>query len=90
MLKVVPAMTRRVIKRFYPGTVLTAARGLPCVGKSLLQRSVIKIGIPWAGVPLAVAVNRYTTLLAGRHAQAVFRNEARVSAYSPMRGAAYG
>ncbi|MGW0817035.1 hypothetical protein ACWD00_27970 [Streptomyces viridiviolaceus] len=78
VLKVVPAMTRPVIKRFYSKTVLTAAKGLPFVGKYLLQRNVIKIGIPGVGVPLAVAVNRYTTLIAGRHAQAVFRNEARV------------
>ncbi|WP_430379302.1 hypothetical protein [Streptomyces sp. B1-3] len=78
VLKVVPALTRPVIKRFYSKTVLTAAKGLPFVGKSLLQRNVIKIGIPGVGVPLAVAVNRYTTLIAGRHAQAVFRNEARV------------
>ncbi|MDX3639167.1 hypothetical protein [Streptomyces sp. MB09-02B] len=78
VLKVVPGMTRRVIKRFYSRTALTAAKGLPFVGKSLLQRNVIKIGIPGVGVPLAVAANHYTTLLAGRHAQAVFRNEARV------------
>ncbi|MEU5281725.1 hypothetical protein AB0G87_35555 [Streptomyces asoensis] len=58
--------------------MLTAAKGLPFFGKSLLQRNVIKIGIPSVGVPLVVAVNRYTKLLAGRHAQAVFRNEARV------------
>lgn len=54
----------------------------PCpadhVGKYLLQRNVIKAGIPVVGVPVAVVLNRYTTLLAGRHAQAVFRNEARV------------
>lgn len=78
VLKTVPAMTRRVIKRFYSRTVLTAAKGLPFVGKYLLQRNVIKIGIPGVGIPLAIAVNRHTTLLAGRHAQAVFRNEARV------------
>ena len=42
------------------------------------QRNVIKAGIPVVGVPIAVVLNRYTTLLAGRHAQAVFRNEARV------------
>jgi tellurite resistance protein len=30
------------------------------------------------GVPLAVVLNRYTTLIAGRHARIVFRNEARV------------
>ena len=69
---------RPLIKRFYSGGVLTAAKGLPVVGKYLLQRNVIKIGIPLVGVPLAVVLNRYTTLLAGRHAQAVFRNEARV------------
>jgi hypothetical protein len=78
VLKVVPAMMRPVIKRFYSGAVLNAAKGLPFVGKFLLQRNVIKIGIPVVGVPLAVVLNRYTTLLAGRHAQAVFRNEARV------------
>lgn len=76
--KVVPVMVRPVIKRFYSKTVLTAAKGLPFVGKYLLQRNVIKIGIPVVGVPLAVVLNRYTTLIAGRHAQAVFRNEARV------------
>lgn len=76
--KAVPVMMRPLIKRFYSGAVLSAAKGLPFVGKFLLQRNVIKIGIPVVGVPLAVVLNRYTTLLAGRHAQAVFRNEARV------------
>jgi hypothetical protein len=78
VIKVVPAVIRPVIKRFYSGAVISAARGLPVVGKFLLQRNVIKIGIPLVGVPLAVVLNRYSTLLAGRHAQAVFRNEARV------------
>ncbi|MFJ4033105.1 hypothetical protein [Streptomyces griseoluteus] len=76
--KAVPALVRPLIKRFFSGEVLTAAKALPVVGKHLLQRNVIKIGIPLVGVPLAVVLNRYTTLLAGRHAQAVFRNEARV------------
>jgi tellurite resistance protein len=78
VIKVVPAMMRPVIKRFYSKAVLSAAKGLPFVGKFLLQRNVIKIGIPVVGVPLAVVLNRYSTLVAGRHAQAVFRNEARV------------
>ncbi|WP_328477447.1 hypothetical protein OHS71_05720 [Streptomyces sp. NBC_00377] len=78
VVKVVPAIVRPVIKRFYSGAVLSAGKGLPVVGKYLLQKNVIKIGIPVVGVPLAVVLNRYTTLLAGRHAQAVFRNEARV------------
>ncbi|MFJ8014979.1 hypothetical protein [Streptomyces sp. NPDC096339] len=78
VVKAVPVVIRPLIKRFYSGTVLTAAKGLPVVGKHLLQRNVIKIGIPAVGVPVAVVLNRYTTLLAGRHAQTVFRNEARV------------
>lgn len=76
--KIVPALLRPMIKRFYSGSVLTATKGLPFVGKYLLQRNVIKVGIPVVGVPLATVLNRYTTLLAGRHARAVFRNEARV------------
>ncbi|HET7388118.1 MAG TPA: hypothetical protein VFJ19_15800 [Nocardioidaceae bacterium] len=78
VVKVVPVMLRPLIKRFYSKSVLTAAKGLPVVGKFLLQRNIIKIGIPLVGVPLAVLVNKYTTQIAGRHARAVFRNEARV------------
>jgi tellurite resistance protein len=78
VVKVVPAMMRPVIKRFYSGAALNAAKGLPFVGKFLLQRNVIKIAIPFVGVPLTVVLNNYTTLIAGRHARAVFRNEARV------------
>lgn len=78
VVKVVPALMRPLIKRFYSRSVLAAGRSLPIVGKHLLQRNVIKIGIPLVGVPLAVVVNRYTTLVAGRHAQVVFRNEARI------------
>lgn len=76
--RAVPAFMRPFIRRFYSGAVLNTARGLPVVGKHLLQRNVIKIGIPLVGVPLAVLLNRYTTLVAGQHARAVFRNEARV------------
>ncbi|MFG3249509.1 hypothetical protein [Streptomyces sp. NPDC048187] len=76
--KAVPVMVRPLIKRFYSKSVLAAGRTLPVVGKHLLQRNVIKIGIPLVGVPLSVLLNRYTTLVAGRHARAVFRNEARV------------
>ncbi|HEY9564285.1 MAG TPA: hypothetical protein VIR30_10995, partial [Nocardioides sp.] len=53
-------------------------KGFPVVGKYLLQRNVIKVGIPLVGIPLSVVVNRQTTLIVGRHARAVFRNEARI------------
>lgn len=76
VLKTVPALMRPLIKRFYSKEVLKAAKGLPFVGKYLLQRNAIKVGIPLVGVPLAVVLNRQTTLIAGRHAREVFRNEA--------------
>ncbi|MGU3292501.1 hypothetical protein [Williamsia sp. M5A3_1d] len=78
VVKAVPVAIRPLIKRFYARGVLNAARGLPFVGKFLLQRNVIKIGIPLVGVPTSVVVNRYTTLVAGRHARVVFRNEAEI------------
>lgn len=78
VLKAVPAIVRPLVRRFYGGAVLGVGRGLPVVGKYLLQRNVIKVGIPLVGVPLAVVLNRWTTLVAGRHAQSVFRNEARL------------
>jgi tellurite resistance protein len=78
VVKTVPVVVRPLIKRFFARDVLKAAKALPIVGKFLLQRNVIKIGIPLIGVPLTVVLNRYTTLVAGRHARAVFRNEARV------------
>ncbi|MFD8511369.1 hypothetical protein ACFV27_09710 [Streptomyces antimycoticus] len=57
VVKAVPAIVRPVIKRFYSKAVLTATKGLPFVGKFLLQRNVIKIDIPVVGVPLAVVLN---------------------------------
>lgn len=78
VVKAVPMVVRPLVKKFCSGTVLNAGRALPVVGRHLLQRNVIKIGIPLIGVPLAVLLNRYTTLVAGRHARAVFRNEARI------------
>lgn len=78
LLKLVPGALRFFIKKFYSGAVLTAARGLPYVGKFLLQRTVIKVAIPLVGVPLAIGINFYTTLIVGRHARGIFRNEARV------------
>lgn len=77
-IKAVPVLMRPLIKRFYAGPVLAAAKSLPVVGKFLLQRNLIKIGIPLVGIPLAVVLNRWTTAVAGRHARAIFRNEARV------------
>ncbi|MFA1543487.1 hypothetical protein [Actinomadura monticuli] len=76
--KFIPGLVRQVLKKYYSGPVLAAAKSLPFVGKHLLQRNIIKFTIPGIGVPLTILVNRYTTLVAGRHARSVFRGEARV------------
>jgi len=78
VVKAVPLVVRPLIKRVLSGSALQAMKTLPLVGKYLLQRTVIKVGIPAVGIPLAVLVNHYTTLVAGRYARAFFRNEARL------------
>ncbi|RFA23214.1 hypothetical protein [Subtercola boreus] len=79
LLKAVPAIVKPMVRAFYKGATIEAGKALPVIGKYLLQRNVIKVGIPLVGVPLSVGINFYTTLLAGRHARAVFRNDARVT-----------
>lgn len=76
--KFVPGLVRQVLKKYYSGPVLAAAKSLPFVGKHLLQRNIIKFGIPGVGIPFTILVNRYTTMAAGRHATSVFRDEAEV------------
>jgi hypothetical protein len=77
-LKFVPGAVRQVLKKYYSGPVLAAAKSLPVVGKHLLQRNAIKFAVPGVGIPLTILVNRYTTVVAGRHARSVFRREAEV------------
>lgn len=78
VIKFIPALVRPLVKKFFSGAVLTSAKSLPVVGRFLLQRNVIKVGIPGVGIPLGVLLNRWTTVVAGRHARSAFRNEARV------------
>ncbi|RLK09510.1 hypothetical protein DER29_6014 [Micromonospora sp. M71_S20] len=78
VIKAAPEAARQVVKRFYSGAALTTAKSFPIVGKHLLQRTVIKTGIPVLGVPTAVVMNHRTTKAAGRHAKKIFREEARL------------
>jgi hypothetical protein len=78
LLKAVPVVVRPAIKKIFSGGTLLALKSLPVVGKYLLQRNIIKIAIPFVGVPLAVGLNYWTTKVAGGHARVVFRDAARV------------
>ncbi len=77
-LKGVPVVVRPALRRIFSGSTLAAAKGLPVVGKHLLQRNIVKIGLPVVGVPLTVAVNRWTTSVIGHQAARAFRTEARI------------
>lgn len=77
-LKLVPKIMRPLIKKYYAGPVLSAAKGLPVVGKYLLQRNVVKVAIPVVSVPTAFGINRWSTIVVGNHARTVFRNDAKV------------
>lgn len=78
-MKMVPAVVKPLVKKIYKGGMIAAARQIPVVGKYLLQRNVIKMAIPGVGVPLATAINFWTTKVAGDHAKGVFRRDAALS-----------
>jgi len=78
MLKSVPVVVRPLIRKIFSGATLQTLKTLPVVGKYLLQKNLIKIGIPLVGIPLAVGLNYWSTGIAGRHARQIYRNDARV------------
>ncbi|MGO3211440.1 MAG: hypothetical protein ACTIJK_16780, partial [Brachybacterium sp.] len=77
-MRVIPLAVRPLVRRFISGPTLSAARALPVVGKFLLQRNIIKIGIPLVGIPLSVGINYYSTKAVGAHAREIFRNDAHI------------
>ncbi len=76
--KGVPVFVRPIVKKIFSGGTLAAVKSLPVVGKYLLQRNLIKFAIPAVGVPLSVAINHWSTTMAGGYAARVFREEARI------------
>ncbi|HOA27581.1 MAG TPA: hypothetical protein PKG51_08725 [Arachnia sp.] len=76
--KAAPAVIRPLIKKFYSGATLSAAKSLPVIGKHLFQRTVIKGSMVGVGIPITVFMNRLSTRVAGDKARDVFRNEARI------------
>ncbi|WP_404348967.1 EcsC family protein [Phycicoccus jejuensis] len=73
-----PAILRPVLKKVFSGSTLATAKSLPVVGKYLLQRNIIKFAIPVVSVPISTGVNYWSTRIAGRHAQRIFRHDAQI------------
>ncbi|MGO2776852.1 hypothetical protein [Corynebacterium casei] len=77
--KGIPEFARVIVRKYFSGSVLAAARSFPVIGKYLLQRNVIKFAIPAIGVPVTTVVNFWTTKLAGTHAKKVLRREVKIA-----------
>jgi len=78
--KGVPLLLRPIVQRIFSGGTLAAARGLPGVGRYLLQRNLAKFAIPAVGVPLSMGVNYWSARVSGGHAARVFRQEGAIVA----------
>lgn len=73
LTKATPEGVRLLIKQFIKKDTLKWLQGLPYVGRYLLQRNIIKSGIPLVGIPISFFVNRYFTGRIGKRAKELFR-----------------
>jgi hypothetical protein len=73
-----PEAVRQGVKAVIKGPVLALLKGLPVIGKYLLQRNIIKFAIPVIGVPLSAGMNYWTTGSIGTRAKDIFRHKASV------------
>jgi hypothetical protein len=78
LTKRAPLAVRRVLLKVLTGDAESAAGSLPAMGRFLLQRNLVKFGIPGVGVPLSIALNYWSAHVAGSQAATVFRREARI------------
>ena len=68
-----PEGIRIIIKMFIKKDTLKWLQALPYVGRYLLQRNLIKAGIPIVGIPLSFLINRIFTGGIGKRAKKLFR-----------------
>lgn len=74
--KAAPELLRQGVKRIVSGGTLEALKGLPVIGQYILQRNVIKFGIPVVGIPLSAGMNYWTTATIAKAARQIFRDKA--------------
>jgi len=77
--KGVPALVRPILAKIFSGGGAAGTRSLSVVGRHLLQRNLVKFSVPAVGVPLSMAVNRWSVTVCGRHADHVFSLEGRIA-----------
>lgn len=74
--KVAPEAVRLGVKAAIKGTTLKSLQALPFVGRYLLQRNLIKVGIPLIGIPLSAGINYYSTGSVAGTARQIYRDKA--------------
>ena len=74
--RMAPEVVRQGVKATLKGTTLKSLGALPFVGKYLLQRNLIKVGIPLVGIPLSVGINVWSTGSVADTARQVYRDKA--------------
>lgn len=76
--KAAPEAARQGVKAVIKGPVLAFLKGLPVIGKYLLQRNIIKFAIPVVGIPLSSGMNYWTTGSIGKRAKQIYRDKAAI------------
>jgi uncharacterized membrane protein YebE (DUF533 family) len=71
-----PEVVRLGVKSVAKGAALASLKTLPVIGKKLLQRNLIKVGIPLVGIPLAVGMNVWCTGAIASTARQIYRDKA--------------
>lgn len=77
--RLAPEAVRQGIKVAAAGSRLALLKSLPVIGKHLLQRNLIKFGIPVVSVPLSMKLNHYQTGQVGAQARAIYRDKAAIN-----------
>jgi hypothetical protein len=77
--RLAPEAVRQGIKVVAAGSRLAILKSLPVIGKHLLQRNLIKFGIPVVSVPLSMKLNHYQTGQVGAQARAIYRDKAAIN-----------
>jgi len=74
--KAAPEVVRQGVKAAVKGATLQSLKALPVIGKHLLRRNLIKIGIPAIGIPLSVGMNVWSTGAVAGTARQIYRDKA--------------
>ena len=80
--KAAPEATRQVVKKVVAKDTLKWLKGLPLIGKYLLQRNVIKFAVPVVSVAVSSGINYFGTNSVGNFARTIFQSKGRATEVS--------